>query len=138
VLAGGGALLKGLDALLREETGLPVFLAEDPLSSVVMGAGKALEELDIPPPGLLARVMPALLDESAGRGLLLREATACRCSSPRRRDAPPSGRYLDGVSLGGVDREHRHGGGPHHLLGHAASSRWGSPVRPWVPMTTRS
>ncbi|HVO21015.1 MAG TPA: rod shape-determining protein [Anaeromyxobacter sp.] len=47
VLAGGGALLKNLDVLLREETGLPVFLAEDPLSSVVIGAGKALEELDI-------------------------------------------------------------------------------------------
>ncbi len=47
VLAGGGALLKSLDQLLREETGLPVFLAEDPLSAVVMGAGKALEELDL-------------------------------------------------------------------------------------------
>lgn len=47
VLAGGGALLKNLDTLLREETGLPVFLAEDPLSAVVMGAGKALESLDI-------------------------------------------------------------------------------------------
>src|SRR5437762_5423457 len=47
VLAGGGALLKNLDALLLDETGLPVFLAEDPLSSVVIGAGKALEELDI-------------------------------------------------------------------------------------------
>ena len=39
VLAGGGALLKNLDTLLREETGLPVFLAEDPLSAVVVGAG---------------------------------------------------------------------------------------------------
>src|SRR6478672_7894187 len=47
VLAGGGALLKTLDTLLREETGLPVFLAEDPLSAVVVGAGKALESLDI-------------------------------------------------------------------------------------------
>jgi rod shape-determining protein MreB len=47
VLAGGGALLKNLDTLLREETGLPVFLAEDPLSAVVIGAGKALEELDM-------------------------------------------------------------------------------------------
>src|SRR5258705_121023 len=47
VLPGGGALLKNLDALLPEGTGLPVFLAEDPLSSVVIGAGKALEGLDI-------------------------------------------------------------------------------------------
>jgi rod shape-determining protein MreB len=47
VLAGGGALLKNLDQLLKEETGLPVFLAEDPLSAVVIGAGKALESLDI-------------------------------------------------------------------------------------------
>ena len=47
VLTGGGALLKNLDVLLREETGLPVFLADDPLTSVVIGAGKALEELDI-------------------------------------------------------------------------------------------
>jgi rod shape-determining protein MreB len=47
VLAGGGALLRNLDALLREETGLPVRLAEDPLSAVVIGAGKALEQLEI-------------------------------------------------------------------------------------------
>jgi rod shape-determining protein MreB len=47
VLAGGGALLKNLDTLLREETGLPVFLAEDPLSSVVLGAGKSLENLAV-------------------------------------------------------------------------------------------
>lgn len=46
VLTGGGALLRGLDQLLSEETQLPVFIAEDPLSCVVMGSGRALEELD--------------------------------------------------------------------------------------------
>ncbi|MFZ0244084.1 MAG: rod shape-determining protein, partial [Candidatus Binatus sp.] len=39
VLAGGGALLRNLDVMLREETGLPVTLADDPLTAVVMGAG---------------------------------------------------------------------------------------------------
>ena len=47
VLAGGGALLRNLDVLLREETGLPVMLADDPLTAVVMGAGKALDELSL-------------------------------------------------------------------------------------------
>ena len=47
VLAGGGALLKNLDVLLREETGLPVIVAESPLTAVVLGSGKALDELDL-------------------------------------------------------------------------------------------
>lgn len=47
VLAGGGALLRNLDVLLREETGLPITIADDPLSAVARGAGKALDELDI-------------------------------------------------------------------------------------------
>ena len=47
VLAGGGAMLRNLDLLLREETGLPVVIAEDPLSCVVLGSGKVLDELDL-------------------------------------------------------------------------------------------
>ncbi len=47
VLAGGGALIRNLDVLLREETGLPVMKADDPLCSVVLGSGKALDQIDI-------------------------------------------------------------------------------------------
>jgi rod shape-determining protein MreB len=47
VLTGGGALLKGLDQLLREETGLPITAVDDPLSTVVLGSGKALDNLDV-------------------------------------------------------------------------------------------
>lgn len=47
VLSGGGALLHALDQRLREETGLPVFAAEDPLASVVLGAGRVLRDIDL-------------------------------------------------------------------------------------------
>ena len=47
VLTGGGALLRNLDKRLKEETGLPIIIAEDPLSSVVIGSGQALENIDV-------------------------------------------------------------------------------------------
>jgi rod shape-determining protein MreB and related proteins len=46
VLTGGGALLRGLDERLRHETGMPVHVADDPLHSVAMGAGKCVEEFE--------------------------------------------------------------------------------------------
>ena len=46
VLAGGGALLRGLDQLISAETDIPVYIAEDPLTCVVMGTARYLEELD--------------------------------------------------------------------------------------------
>lgn len=46
MLAGGGALLKGLDILITKETNMPVHIAESPLDCVVLGAGKALEDFD--------------------------------------------------------------------------------------------
>jgi rod shape-determining protein MreB len=47
VLTGGGALLRGLDKRLRHETGMPIHIAENPLSSVAIGYGKCLEEFEI-------------------------------------------------------------------------------------------
>ena len=47
VLAGGGGVLRNLDVLLREETGLPIMVADDPLSCVALGAGMALDEIEL-------------------------------------------------------------------------------------------
>jgi rod shape-determining protein MreB len=47
VMTGGGSLLKNIDVLLREETKLPITITEDPLSTVVLGSGKALDDLSI-------------------------------------------------------------------------------------------
>ena len=46
VLTGGGALLRGLDERLREETAMPIHLADSPLESVVLGTGKCVEDFD--------------------------------------------------------------------------------------------
>lgn len=59
VMTGGGALLHGFDRRISEETGMPVFLAENPMDCVVLGAGKALAEID-----LLRRV--ALITRKSG------------------------------------------------------------------------
>ena len=47
MLAGGGALLRGLDKLLEEETGLAVSIADDPLGSVALGTGRIVEDDDL-------------------------------------------------------------------------------------------
>ena len=47
VLTGGGALLRNLDVRIREETGLPVSIAEDPLASVVMGTSRMLSDFTL-------------------------------------------------------------------------------------------
>ena len=46
VLTGGGAMIHGLDALIRENTGIPTYLADDPLSCVAIGTGKALDSIE--------------------------------------------------------------------------------------------
>jgi rod shape-determining protein MreB len=45
-LTGGGALLRGIDQRLREETGIPVYVADNPLDSVVLGTGKCVEDFE--------------------------------------------------------------------------------------------
>jgi rod shape-determining protein MreB len=55
VLVGGGALLRNMDRFLTKETGVPCFVADNPMACVALGAGRALEHLDV-----LRRSMPQL------------------------------------------------------------------------------
>jgi len=52
VICGGGALLRGVDKLLTKETGVPAYLADNPLACVAMGCGKALENYEMLKPSL--------------------------------------------------------------------------------------
>src|SRR5205807_3654192 len=61
-LAGGGALLKGLDRRLSQETRFPVYVAEDPLTCVVRGTGEVLEEQE-----MLSKVQSQLASRRGGR-----------------------------------------------------------------------
>ena len=56
-LAGGGALIDGLDTLITKETGMPVKIADNPLDCVVMGAGNVVENLDVLKQVLVSRRM---------------------------------------------------------------------------------
>ena len=76
VLTGGGSLLKNLDKRLREETGLPLAMAEDPLSSVVLGAGKMLSDFN-----LLRKISIRLASSRrppAGRFFIVPIAASCQ------------------------------------------------------------
>jgi len=46
IMVGGGSLLRGIDRLISEETGIPVTITDDPLSAVALGTGRALEEIE--------------------------------------------------------------------------------------------
>lgn len=55
VLTGGGALMEGLDRLVSQQTGVPAYIADDPVACVAKGAGKVLEHLDVMIPSLITR-----------------------------------------------------------------------------------
>jgi hypothetical protein len=100
MLTGGGALLRGLDAEIRDHTGLPVTVADDPLSCVALGCGKVLEH---------PKWMKGVLESPSGLGVKSsnpsrtpRGASGERVRALSRRSArrPESAAYLDrGVAL---------------------------------------
>ncbi len=89
VLTGGGSLLKNLDRLLREETGLPVSVAEDPLCSVVLGTGRCSPTSTSSARSASSRRLPWPSPSSARRSRFLLAGLVAR---PPGRDQPPGGR----------------------------------------------
>ena len=83
VLAGGGALLQGLDERVRHETQMPVHLAESPLTCVAVGSGRSLEEFDVihrdePQPRSPQRHAPLLLRATAEVAQTSEASAGCR------------------------------------------------------------
>ena len=82
VLAGGGALLQGLDERLRHETHMPMHLAESPLTCVAVGSGRSLEEFE---------AIHRARARARARSRNGRAATADRLETPRLRRGPGGG-----------------------------------------------
>ena len=93
VLTGGGALLRDVDRLLMEETGLPVIVADDPLTCVVRGCGKALENME-----KLADDLHVATETQARTSTRRRSGDG---ASSNRRDAPHPGRAARRSSTAG-------------------------------------
>ncbi len=83
VLTGGGSLLANLDQVLREETGLPVSIADDPLSCVALGTGRVLENTKGMPP----RPFDGVLTKGQGRASIDGERRLEDRAEPGRRSA---------------------------------------------------
>jgi rod shape-determining protein MreB len=137
VLTGGGALLKNLDVLLREETGLPVMVCDDPISAVVLGSGKTLDHMELLkevtislPVGVGGTMGPAWPHAPGQQDAPLGYGGACA--------APRPGQGLLGPDTPGRGAAPAPRQGPARPLHPAAGGPWGgSPPPRRTPCTPR-